>query len=93
MAVLTLAIGIGATTAVFSVVNSVLLKPLRYPDADELVASGTTRPARRASPTFGRLADVAVDVLHVFRRKPAFEQVGLWTAGTANVTGIERRSK
>jgi predicted permease len=43
-AVLTLAIGISGTTAVFSVINGVLLRPLPYPDADRLVAVSNVFP-------------------------------------------------
>lgn len=44
VAVLTLAIGIGATTTIFSVLNAVVLQPLAYPDADRLVWVSETTP-------------------------------------------------
>src|ERR1051326_1566495 len=46
VAVITLALGIGATTAMFSVIDGVLLKPLRYRDADRIVAVGAYFPER-----------------------------------------------
>jgi putative ABC transport system permease protein len=44
LASVTLALGIGATTALFSVVDGLLIKPLPYPDADALVAAWRTAP-------------------------------------------------
>ena len=48
LAVVCLALGIGASAAIFSVVNGVLLKPLPFPDAERLVAYGI-EPGRTSS--------------------------------------------
>jgi putative ABC transport system permease protein len=50
LAVVAFALGIGVTTAVFSIFNAVLLQPLPYPDSDQLVAVYDTQPACATCP-------------------------------------------
>ncbi len=89
VALLTLAIGIGATTAVFSVVDGVLLKPLPYPDPERLVAVWHDAPGA------GGLADVASglnlspSMMVTYRDQGrSFEKIGLWGPVLATVTGL-----
>ena len=58
VALLTLALGIGANTAIFSVVNAVLLKPLPYKDPDQIVGIYHTTEGRRATMSGPNFYDV-----------------------------------
>ena len=62
VAILTLAIGIGATTAIFSTVNATLLRPLPFPDADQLVDVHTRLDRRPGH--HGMLSSVEIGALH-----------------------------
>jgi hypothetical protein len=86
---LTIAIGIGANAAVFSVVNSVLLKPLNYPKAEELVALHQTAPGAAGLADFenGLLLSPSMYFTYAEQNR-TFQSLGVWITGTANVTGL-----
>ena len=81
--VLTLALGIGANSAIFSVVDTVLLKPLPYPDAGRLVT------IYHDYPTLKLEASVSAPGFRDYRDKTHdFESVAVETGWSANLTGI-----
>jgi hypothetical protein len=97
VAVLMLAIGIGATTAVFSVINGVLLRPLPYPDQDRLVALSNSFRGRPHS--WGAVS--STDVAHWRVENEVFEQlefvsqpdiVAMSGAGSGERVGVQHLS-
>jgi predicted permease len=85
-ALITLAIGIGANTAVFSVINGVLIKPLPYPQADELVGIWHSAPGvGLATGT----ANMAPTMYFTYRDEGrVFQDLGVWSRGGVTVTGF-----
>jgi putative ABC transport system permease protein len=82
--VVTIGIGVGANTAIFSVINGILLKPLSYPDPERLVSVGQSAPTLN-------LRDMSLapaDYFNFREENRTFEDFGVWNSGNVTVTGI-----
>jgi putative ABC transport system permease protein len=83
IALLTLTLGIGSATAIFSVVNGVLLRPFPFPDTEALVVLWNTNPERGQDEY--RMA--GVDFFEVERSAGSFQGMSLVAGATASLTG------
>ena len=83
--VVTLALGIGANTAIFSVVHGVVLRPLPYPDADRLVVLQGAHPERGTHP----YATSRPDFEDWRAQTTSFESMAQFAYWTFNLTGRE----
>jgi putative ABC transport system permease protein len=85
VAVLTLALGIGANTAIFSIVNTVLLRPLPYKDSDRLVMIWESNPKLQLGTDY--IAASAGEFIDWRDQNRSFESIAAMNGVTLNLTG------
>src|SRR5436309_7164772 len=85
VSILTLALGIGANTAIFTVVNAALLKSLPYHDPSRLVNLGETRTAG----TFAKMPFSYPDYADFRTRNKSFADVGAYSSNDAIYSSSE----
>ena len=84
--ILTLALGIGANAAMFSVVNGVVLRPLGYPHPEQLVRIVSQFPTMG----FDTFWVSPPEFFELKERSRSFQAVGAYTVGAANISGADR---
>jgi predicted permease len=89
VAVITLALGIGVNTVIFSVVNAVLLRPLGFKDADRLVRVWHVPPAK-SFPGMTRFAVSAANFLDWENQNKTFDQMAILTYHGFTMTGGDK---
>ncbi|MDQ3488693.1 MAG: ABC transporter permease [Acidobacteriota bacterium] len=84
IAIVTLALGIGANTAIFSAVNAVLIRPLPYPEPDRLV---TIWERRTSEGTEDNVVSPA-DFFDWSRMQSSFDAIAAYTPSSGDLTGV-----
>ena len=94
IAISTIAIGIGAATSIYSVVDGVLLRPLPLPEPNRIVAIWQTFPRWRTNdvlaPMWDRITLSQPEFRDLVRLQHSFSSIGIWTGGRALLSSGDR---
>src|SRR5579864_1044752 len=81
---ITLAAGVGANTVVFSVLEGILLKPLQYPNSEQLIAISHAAPGINVTELPG-----APSNYFIYRdQNRSFQDIGMMTGDSVSITGV-----